>query len=465
MPSTIEECHVLINQLLSAIALLQGEVAELKRQLNQNSRNSHRPPSSEGFKKKPAIPRMKHKKGGQPGHQGNTLKMVEKPDNIIELKPGTCKECQRKISTKRPVYTLVSRRQTLDVPRMTLQSTEYQSWGCTCTGCGAYNHGEYPEGVNAPIQYGSGVRALVTLLHQNGCLSVEKIQTLFNDLFSAPLNEATILQCQHTAHNKLEAEEQYIKEQLGTSKVNHADESGLRVEGRNHWLHTLGNESYTYQFMHRKRGYDAHEPHLSVLHNYRGWLIHDFYSFYFRFAKAKHGACNAHVLRELEAQAEAGRLWAKKFRKYLLSLYEKTNRGTEKLLKKEQVKALETYRQLLKAGYREEPPPQPSPTGRGRPQNTKGRNLLIRLDEKRDVILAFARHKYVPFTNNLAERDIRPAKIKLKVAGCFRTLKGAQVYARINGFISTVRKQNLNPFNELVNIFNGYIPSYRCATT
>jgi transposase len=465
LPSTIEECHALINQLLATISLLQAEVEELKRQLNQNSRNSHRPPSSEGYKKKPAIPRKKHKKGGQPGHQGNTLKMVENPDEIIELKPEVCQECQRKFDGKRTGYTMVSRRQKLDIPPMTLQSTEYQSYGCTCEHCGAYNQGAYPEGVNAPIQYGSGVKALVTLLHQNGCLSVEKIQTLFSDLFSAPLNEATILQCQHTAHDKLEEEEQYIKEQLSAGKVNHADESGVRVEGKNHWLHTLGNERYTYQFVHQKRGYDAHEPHLSVLHQYRGWLIHDFCSFYFRFTKAKHGACNAHVLRELQAQEEAGRSWAKKFRKYLLSIYGKTDQGAEKLSKKEQEKALKKYRQLLKAGYEEEPPPQPQPNGRGRPKNTKGRNLLLRLDEKREAILAFAWHKCVPFTNNLAERDIRPAKTKLKVAGCFRTLKGAQVYARINGFISTLRKQKLNPFNELVGIFNGNLPSYRLATT
>jgi transposase len=171
------------------------------------------------------------------------------------------------------------------------------------------------------------------------------------------------------------------------------------------------------------------------------------------------------VLRELQAQEEAGRSWAKRFQKYLLSLYEKTDRSAEKLSKKEQEKALKKYRQLLKAGFKEEPPPQPQPNDRGRPKNTKGRNLLLRLDEKREAILAFAWHKCVPFTNNLAERDIRPAKTKLKVAGCFRTFKGAQVYARINGFISTLRKQKLNPFNELVGIFNGNLPSYRLATT
>ncbi len=465
LPSTIEACHALINQLLATIAALEAEVEALKRQLNQNSRNSHRPPSSEGYRKKPALPRQKHKRGGQPGHPGNTLKMVDTPDEVVELKPEVCQACRRELAAEASDYVMVSRRQVLDIPPLTLRSTEYRSYGCTCVHCGTYNYGLYPVGVNASIQYGPGVKAWVSLLHPSGCLSVEKIQTLFSDLFGAPLNEATILQCQHTAYDKVQEEEPYFKERLKASSVCHADESGLRVEGRNYWLHTLGNAEYTYQFVHPKRGYDAHEPHLSILHHYRGWLIHDFYSFYFRFTQAKHGICNAHVLRELQAQEEAGKCWAGKFRKYLLCLYEKTHQGTQKLSKKEQKRALNEYRQLLRAGFEEEPPPRLSPHSRGRPLNTKGRNLLIRLKEKQEAVLAFAWHRRVPFTNNLAERDIRVAKTKLKVAGCFRTWKGAQVYARINGFISTLRKQGLNPLDELRNIFNGGIPSYRLLTT
>lgn len=161
-------------------------------------------------------------------------------------------------------------------------------------------------------------------------MSVEKIQTPLRE-FSAPLHEATILQCQHTAYEKWEAAEQCIKEQLNLSKVNCADESGLRVEGKNHWLHTLGNENYTYVYA--KRGYAAHEPHLSMLHLYRGWLVHNFYAFYFHVTQAKHALCDAHVLRGLASQAEVGRLWAKQFRKFQLRLYEKTEQGNRQLLK------------------------------------------------------------------------------------------------------------------------------------
>ncbi len=155
----------------------------------------------------------------------------------------------------------------------------------------------------------------------------------------------------------------------------------------------------------------------------------------------------------------------RKVHRFLLELYGDTAQGTKKLPPRKQEKALGTFDSLNWEGYREEPPPQPPPSGKGRHSNTKGRNLLNRLDGYRAAVLAFAWHTCVPFTNNLAERDIRPAKSKLKVAGCFRTMKGAQNYARIHSFNSTVRKQQLNPFKELKNIFEGKTPSYRLEIT
>ena len=464
LPDTIEACHELIHQLLATVGLLQSRVADLEQKLNQNSRNSSLPPSSDGFKKQPAIPKKKKKQGGQQGHKGNTLKMVAHPDEIEDIKPDQCRHCHQHLSPATE-FTLNSRRQQFDLPEIKLYIKEFRSYGCTCPHCGTQNQGEFPAGVHAPVQYGPGVRSLVTLLHQNGCMSMSKIQQLFDDLFSAPLNEATIVQCQNDAYDRLQAEENYIKTQLLNAEVNNADESGVRVEGSGHWLHTLGNASYTYQFVHKKRGSKAHEPHLSILPDYQGWLIHDCYAFYFLFEKAKHGVCGAHLLRELKGLMETGSGWAEKFHRFLLKLYNDTAQGTKKLSTKEQDTALGTFDQLIWEGYREEPPPQPPPSGKGRYSNTKGRNLLNRLDHYREAVLAFAWHKCVPFTNNLAERDIRPTKSKLKVAGCFRTLKGAQNYARIYSFISTVRKQQLNPFKELRNIFEGKIPSYRFATT
>jgi transposase len=439
-------------------------VEDLEFRLNQNSQNSHRPPSSDGLKKQPALPKQKQKSGGQAGHKGNTLKMVEQADEVEELKPAHCQHCHHTFDSSTG-FILKSRRQQFDLPQIRLRSKEFRSYLCQCPRCGASNEGAYPPGVNAPVQYGSGVRSLVTLLHQNGCMSVAKVQQLFEDLFGAPLNEATILGSQQDAAQRLAQEQQYIKDQLLASPVCHADESGVRVEGKGHWLHTQGNALFTHQFVHKKRGSKAHEAHLSILPRYKGWLIHDCYAFYFKFVRAKHGICGAHLLRELQALTEAGSTWAGKFHRFLLTLYEKTKQGTAKLSSEKQTETLATFDQLIWEGYREEPPAQRPAGRRGKPRCSKGRNLLNRLDCYRQAVLAFAWHKCVPFTNNLAERDIRPAKSKLKVAGCFRTMNGAQNYACIHSFISTVRKHQLNPFKELRNIFEGNTPSYHFTST
>ncbi len=442
---------------------MQREIQGLKNQLNQNSRNSHLPPSSDGMKKPALPPQKKGKRGGQPGHRGKTLKMVEVVDGTIELKPKHCCGCGQAILAQTPMVFL-GKRQVFDLPPIQLRVTEYQRFGCTCLHCGHLNRTDFPPGVSAPVQYGPRVKALVTVLHQNGCLSVNKIQTLFEDLFATPLNEATIQECQLAAYRGLEEEEAYIREQLQKAAVVHADESGIRCEGKLHWLHELGNECYTYQFVHARRGIEAHQGSDALLPQLRGWLIHDCWAPYFGLKSCQHALCNAHLLRELNALQQQGRKWAARFHAFLLGLYRKTDKGQGQLPQKERSSILTRYERLLKAGYAEEPPPQIS-AARGKPKKTKGRNLLERLDMHWEAVLAFAWNTNVPFTNNLAERDIRPAKSKLKVAGCFRSLPGAHAYARIHSFISTVRKHQYNPFNELVNIFSGLTPIYRRGAT
>lgn len=462
MPDTIEACHELIKQLLVVVDGLQREVQELKDRLNQNSRNSHKPPSSDGLRKPGLPPKNKGKRGGQAGHKGKTLKMVDQADETIELKPAVCVACQQDFGSNVDAV-LESRRQVFELPPTYLYVQEYQRFSCTCPRCGHLNRADFPTKVSAPVQYGPRVKALVTLLHQSGCLSVSKIQSLFEDLFSAPLNEATIQECQRTAYQRLEPEEAYIEQQLLQSQRIHADESGIRCARDLFWLHELGNEHFTHQFVHERRGLEAHQDRQSILLRFQGWVVHDCWASYFNLEQGQHALCNAHLLRELNALKERKRKWAADFHAFLLDLYEKTDQGRGRLPESQQHSTLQKYDHLLKAGYTEEPPPQKG--ARGRPKKSKGLNLLERLDMHWQAVLAFAWHRNVPFTNNLAERDIRPAKSKLKVAGCFRTLDGAKAYARIHSFISTVRKHQYNAFNELVNIFSGVTPSYRTGAT
>jgi transposase len=229
------------------------------------------------------------------------------------------------------------------------------------------------------------------------------------------------------------------------------DETGLRVAGKLHWLYTAGNGHYTYLFVHAKRGKKALQSEKSVLKDFTGYAIHDCLAAYFSFLEAKHGLCNAHLLRELQALIEDKTKWAQAMHELLLELHQELAGST---LSKQAAELLrERYRQILHQADEEEPPPKVK-QGKGRPKNTPGRNLLRRLQQHEEAVLAFALVEGIPFTNNLAERDLRPAKVKQKVSGCFRTVLGAEVYARLQAIIATCRKQARNIFATLRDIFS-----------
>ncbi|MBM3152830.1 MAG: IS66 family transposase, partial [Chloroflexi bacterium] len=230
--------------------------------------------------------------------------------------------------------------------------------------------------------------------------------------------------------------------------VAHFDETGLRIAGKLHWLHTAGNAWYTHLFVHEKRGKAALRSEGSVLKDFTGHAIHDCLAAYFEFTQSQHGLCGAHIVRELQALIEDRSSWAVAMRAFLFALYDRER----PLQGQEAEDARQQYRQILSQAEQEEPPPQPK-AGKGRPKNTPGRNLLRRLQQHEDAVLAFALVEGVPFTNNQAERDLRPAKVKQKVSGCFRTGQGANVYARLQAVISTCRKQERNVFSVLRNLF------------
>ena len=244
-----------------------------------------------------------------------------------------------------------------------------------------------------------------------------------------------------------------IKSKVAGSDVAHADETGLRVAGKLHWLHTATSKLYTYLFIHEKRGSLALNSEKSILGRIRGWLVHDCWSSYFGFLKMRHAICGAHILRELEGLIENERSkWARVFKTFLMHVYEMPFK--ERVRRRRQIETRYTLIRII--GERAEPPPYKTPRRRGKYKRTKGRNLVKRLIREKDAVLAFAFNEEVPFTNNLAERDIRPAKVKQKVSNCFRTFSGAEIYARIAGFVSTARKNNMNVFSELCTTFNAY---------
>ena len=430
---------------------LKAENALLKGRLNSNSSNSSKPPSSDSYTKKPAFPRKKKgNQGGQVGHKGRTLHQVDNPDKIVSCKPDSC-SCGHHF--KEEDLRLSEKRQVFDLPKQKLEITEYQIHKAVCPICGIEHKGSVPQGVNAPVQYSNGVKAYTVLLNVHFKLPFKKIQLLFGDLFGYRINESTVYSGSEQCYEKLERSEEIIKSKVAEDNVVHSDETGMRVLGKLHWLHVTTTLFYTYLFVHAKRGKEALNGDKSILHKISGWLVHDCWSSYFSFTGFKHALCGAHILRELQGLIDSQQSkWAKVFKKFLMSIYKMP--FEERVKKRKQIET--RYMLICDMGEKSEPPPKKTPGKRGRHKRTKGRNLVERLIREQHAVLAFAFNKDVPFTNNLAERDIRPAKVKQKISNCFRTFKGAEIYARIEGFVSTARKHDCNVFSELCTTFEGH---------
>jgi len=379
------------------------------------------------------------------GHKGKTLRQMEKPDKVEVHLPEHCAVCGRVILADEG-HEVVSKRQVFDLPEPKLEVTEHQQGQIEC--CGQSQRGKYPAYVSAGVQYGPGMRAWVTKLSVDHKMPLEQICQLFTDLYGYALNSETVETALEQGYELTAPLEAATLEQLKQAKVVHFDETGLRIGGKLQWLHTASNARYTHLFVHAKRGEAALRSEASVLKDFSGRAIHDCLAAYFKFTQAQHGLCDAHIVRELQALMEERSLWAEAMRTFLLKLYAQSH----PLPTSAAEEARQQNRQILSQAEQEEPPPQPK-TGKGRPKNTPGRNLLRRLKEHEEAVLAFALVEDVPFTNNQAERDLRPAKVKQKVSGCFRTEQGSKVYARLQAVISTCRKQDRNVFALLCSLF------------
>jgi transposase len=449
--SDLESAHADLQTsydiMASRNALLESEYADLHNRLNLNSENSHKPPSSDGLTKKTAIPKAQGgKSGGQSGHTGKTLKMVAEPDYKIVHHASAC-PCCSKVFTESDIEGTIQKRQVFDIPTPRLEVTEHQLGIITC--CGQKHVGTFPHGVNAPVQYGSKIKALSVLLSTDYKMPFDKIEQLFTDIYDCSFNESTAISANNACFEALEPIETTIKAEILGSKVVHFDETGMRVEGKLHWFHTACTVLFTYLFVHPKRGKEALDSEASLIKDFTNWAIHDCWKSYFEFIGCSHALCNAHIIRELDNLVQLGSSWASEMKKLLFELYKLSDKGAINVPNKEIW--MQKYQIICQKADKEEPPP--SKGKRGRPKSSIGRNLLNRLTQYQQGVIAFAFIDDIPFTNNQAERDIRCLKTKQKVATSFRKMKGAQNYARIQGFVSSVRKHKMNVFHQIINIF------------
>lgn len=427
---------------------LKAELDELKARLNANSKNSNRPPSSDGFRQtKSAMPKPQGTRGGQVGHLGKTLPKVAVPDVIIDCEPQKC-ECGASAFVGEA--EIAETRQLFDLPEPRLEVVEYRRGKRQCP-CGKILSGKFPEGVLGQTQYGVKVQAMVALLSVHGGLSHRQIGQLFGDLYGYELNEATTQEMvKRTAETLPMAA---IKAAISAAAVVNFDETGIRENGKLTWLHNASTPELTDQFVHLKRGGEALKSEKSILVEFKGVAVHDCWASYFGFSEMTHAICNAHILRELTGIIETSQSkWGLEMKELLLEMYEKSDHGKGVIA---EIGAYEKrYDAIIRAGEGEEAPPKKThPTGKWK--RTKGRNLLARLSKYRDSVLLFAKLEEVPFTNNQAERDIRPVKVKQKVSGGFRSADGSQSYTQIYSFTSTMRKMKRQVFQELRSVIEG----------
>lgn len=456
---TLQQQVQQILPLSQQVQQLQERVKSLEDRLGKDSHNSSKPPSSDGFKKKPKPQSLRQQSnrpsGGQPGHPGHTLEFCDHPNNVLVHRPDFCQDCGAPLAQVTPLQT--DRRQVLDLPDLALEVTEHQVQTCSCPACGKVNRVCFPQGVDQPVQYGPGVKALTTYLINFQLLPYERVVTLMDDLLDAPLSEATLFHASQHAYNALDAVEKQIITALKASKLNHHDETGQRIGGKLHWLHVTCTEHLTFYKSHPKRGKAALEE-IGILSEFSGRAVHDGWSAYGGYA-CEHALCNAHHLRELTAILEQQQqVWAGQMKDLLVEIKQAVDtacqQGQSRLHPLRECTFVGRYRSLLKEGYKANPPPV-SNGKRGRNQQGSARNLLLRLDQNQCAVLAFLYDFSVPFDNNLAERDLRMMKVKQKISGGFRSQEGADAFNRIRGYISTLRKQGHKVLSALHDVFVG----------
>jgi len=447
-----------LTEQAKAIEKLSIEIVELRARLGMNSRNSSKPPSSDGYEKpapKSRRVRSGKKPGKQPGDPGHHLAQRLDPDATAVHRPDNCEKCGKDLSDTE--VSAVIRRQVFDLPPVALFCTEHRAERKRCS-CGAETTGTFPKEATAPACYGPALRAYVCYLVTRQHLPVARVAELLHDTYGATISTATIISMVKEGAAMLEEFLTQVRDLLRDADVVHADETGLRVDAALAWVHAVSTPDLTLYHLDEKRGTEAMDA-MGVIEHLGGVLVHDGWAPYRKYDNVTHALCGAHILRELEAAASTeGQGWATDMAGLLSETWQLVlaakAAGEGALSDEVLAEVRENYTTIIAAGHVANPPVAPSGK-RGRTKRTKAHNLLLRLDTYRDDVLRFATDFPVPFDNNISERDVRMVKIAQKVSGGFRSSAGAEAFLAFRSYLSTAAKQGMNRLEVLQRLFNG----------
>ena len=427
------------------------QIEELLRKLEERKKDSHnssKPPSSDGYGKKPAPKSLNEKsgkkRGGQPGHQGKGFKIDRKPDEVVDHYPFACEHCPNRGSCE---SRCCESRYVMDL-KVETRLTQHKVMECVCPlQNGSTICGTFPTDVTSTKQYGLNSVALVSLLSSVGMVSIDRIHQIMDSL-GLTISQGTIQNMLRRFYSRCKVASERIHEIVMRLPLLNCDETGLRSEGSLHWLHCACDSRWSYYFFHKKRGMDAIEE-MAVLPGYTGIMVHDCWSPYFKIDTASHALCGAHIARELVyAEETLKQPWAGELKALLFEILREKQtllaEGAAAFPPERLQKYHDAYAALIKEGYEKNPIPEATPQRRGRPYRGKIRALLDRLNAFQEEFLRFASDWSVPFTNNEAERSIRFLKIRQKVSGSFRSDACATQYAEAMSFLRSARKHGVS---------------------
>lgn len=403
--------------------------------------------------------------------------MVDNPEQVEVHLVAACPHCLANLGDVAAAGYV--RRQVFDVPPVQLEVTEHRAEIKQCPGCGCAVQAAFPADVSQPVQYGVRLKAQASYLNSYHFIPIARTCQVFEDFYGHAPAWAFVAEANQAVESGSAPALAEIQHQLLQAKVVHFDESGLRVAGQLHWLHSASTDLLTYFGLHQKRGQVAMQA-LGILPNFTGWAVHDHWASYLAFDACDHAFCNAHPLRELQFITDQYQQpWAAALSDLLLDIKAEVAAAasiTNTLADDRLTHFEQKYDTLLQQGFEANPPPAgcgvPSGTGaankRGRPKQSPPKNLpgalWARLDQHKTNVLAFMYDFDIPFDNNLAAPrgypDIRMVKVKQKVSGAFRTLTGAHSFCAIRSYISTVRKQGGNVIAAMLDAIQGqpFIP-------
>ena len=434
------ECKLLLDGFIVLFELILSIFLEKK--TKKTSSNSSKPPSQ--TEKDDSSLGHLGKKGKGKKETSTQAANTRTVETVTTLPVTVCDQCGAALD--KVACQCVERRTLIDIVfEKTVRHVDAEIK--TCPACHKKVKGQHPQDMPGPLQYGNGIKAYVVHLLVSQMISLKRIQKMMRTLIGQTLSEATLLCYVIQLYLALEQWEVWAEDELLKQPNLHVDETSLRVDKKNYWIHVHSSGDITLKHLHKKRGTEAMNA-INIIPRYSGVLIHDCWASYLSYGNCSHGLCGSHLLRELTFIVDSnGYRWAKNIKSLLKEACPQVSKSPEKTLTRKSYARLQRrYRNILTRGEKELPPiPEKRSGRRGKIAKSDAHNLLERLKKYEKSVLLFAKNPYVSFTNNRAERDLRMDKVKQKVSGCFRTEKYAKAHCRISSYLQTMANKGYNP--------------------